>query len=269
MKLKDLLRVNLDRIGINVSKNLGFTESSDIRKILNYLRPKFYGTPLIRIGGIRDGGYLIPDDLIGIKGNFSPGCDSKWDFERHLADSYGIFSHICDTEDKKPLNLNHMQDFTNKWIGPSTEANYVSLNDFILSKKYSDDVDLILQMDIEGAEYIALLATPESILRRFRIIVIEFHAIDTLRNYYAFKNIFKPLFTKLESNFYVAHSHPNNCCGVWNIGKFEFPRVIEVTFHRNDRMLEEGKFISTPHDLDIPCVENQKEISINWNKLKI
>ena len=38
--------------------------------------------------------------------------------------------------------------------------------------------DLLLQMDIEGYEYETLLAMPDSLLRRFRIIVVEFHSLD-------------------------------------------------------------------------------------------
>lgn len=51
---------------------------------------------LIRIGGNRDGGYLIPDDLEGIDACFSPGVSNYKFFEDQMANEYGIKSHMCD-----------------------------------------------------------------------------------------------------------------------------------------------------------------------------
>jgi hypothetical protein len=41
--------------------------------------------------------------------------------------------------------------------------------------EYQLEHDFLLQMDIEGGEYLTLLATPQEVLRRFRIIVLEIH----------------------------------------------------------------------------------------------
>ena len=39
----------------------------------------------------------------------------------------------------------------------------------------SRQMTLLLQMDIEGAEFCVLLSTPTETLKRFRIMIIEFH----------------------------------------------------------------------------------------------
>ena len=42
-------------------------------------------------------------------------------------------------------------------------------------------------MDIEGAEYEVIIDTPSAIFKKFRIMAIEFHFLDTLFNKNAFK----------------------------------------------------------------------------------
>jgi len=55
---------------------------SDILKTIRMIQPVAVGYDLIRIGGEGDGGYLIPDDLEGVKYCFSPGVDQTADFEK-------------------------------------------------------------------------------------------------------------------------------------------------------------------------------------------
>lgn len=53
--------------------------------VLNALRllsPWHAGHEMIRLGEDRDGGYLVPDDLDGIRACFSPGVDLASHFER-------------------------------------------------------------------------------------------------------------------------------------------------------------------------------------------
>ena len=72
---------------------------------------------------------------------------------------------------------------------------------------------MILQMDIEGFEYDVLIETPRSILKKFRIILIEFHNFNQIFIQYGLKMI-KYIFDKLNTDFYIVHIHPNKCCGI-------------------------------------------------------
>ena len=63
---------------------------------IDLLKPRKCPFKLIRIGGNKDGAYLIPDDLVGIESCFSPGVSDNKDFEDHLAKKYKIKSHMCD-----------------------------------------------------------------------------------------------------------------------------------------------------------------------------
>ena len=52
-----------------------------VRALLHAMRPVATDRQLIRIGSPADGGYLIPDDLEGIRFCFSPGVAHSSAFE--------------------------------------------------------------------------------------------------------------------------------------------------------------------------------------------
>ena len=52
--------------------------------VVEFLQPKPCPVPLVRIGGNRDGAYLVPDDLTGVSACFSPGVSNRKDFEDKL-----------------------------------------------------------------------------------------------------------------------------------------------------------------------------------------
>lgn len=56
----------------------------ELRYRIRTLRPIVTDYPLVRVGDNADGGYLIPDDLVGVSACFSPGVDVKASFEMAL-----------------------------------------------------------------------------------------------------------------------------------------------------------------------------------------
>ena len=88
-------------------------------------------------------------------------------------------------------------------------------------------------MDIEGGEYDALVYEDSQTLASFSIIVIEFHYLQKMFER-DFLNMVTAIFEKIYKNFSICHVHPNNYCGIVSLDGIEIPRVIEVTFIRND-----------------------------------
>ena len=74
------------------------------------------------------------------------------------------------------------QYFQEKWLNGFNDKNSMTLSSWIYNANLVNSNNLLLQMDIEGAEYESIIATSESTLKKFRIIVIEFHNLDYLRN---------------------------------------------------------------------------------------
>ncbi|MGA8739910.1 MAG: hypothetical protein WB561_01840, partial [Terracidiphilus sp.] len=107
---------------------------------------------MIRFGGDGDGGYLVPDDLEGIEYCFSPGVSFLSKFENELADR-NIKSFLADYSVDAPTIIRPEFTFDKKFLGSWDRDKFITLaswKDQYL-KGYSGD--LILQMDIESAEW--------------------------------------------------------------------------------------------------------------------
>ena len=73
--------------------------------------------------------------------------------------------------------------FDKRFVGCLTDERYITLDDWHAAKLGGDSTpSLLLQMDIEGAEYETLLAASPSLLGKFRIMIIEFHWLPQLWN---------------------------------------------------------------------------------------
>lgn len=235
-----------------------------LKTVIKALRPVKTKYPLIRVGGNNDGGYLIPDDLSGINTCFSPGVDVTTSFERDLA-CRGILSHLADASVDGPPDNFRILSFAKKYLGPYTDGDYMTLDFWVKNK--SAEGDLILQMDIEGAEYQTILATPLETLRRFRIIAMEVHNAQHWFNPLAWDTM-QTFFGKLLADFNVVHIHPNNNCPFIQYEDVFFPTVFEITLLRKDRAAPEGFVEQLPHPLDQPNTLDKPDRGIpeEWYK---
>lgn len=233
----------------------------DVERFARSFKEQVVPVDLIRIGREHDGGYLIPNDLRGVKYCFSPGVSSRADFEEQLAENYGIRSFMADASVTAPPFDNPHFDFDQKYLGSRTDGPFITLQDWVDEKvPNSSDNDLILQMDIEGAEFGVLIETPLSVLKRFRMMVIEVHQMDAIFDPYTLP-LLQGVFDKVHESFSIAHLHANNCCGIArrDIG---VPRVFEITYIRKDRIpdvAKQGRF-TLPHALDSRNVVRKTDI---------
>lgn len=224
------------------------TNKDSLVDLLRRLQPVECGIKLIRLGGPGDGGYLIPDDLSGIEFCFSPGVSTSSQFESELADRH-IRSYLADYSVDGPPENRPEFTFDKKFLGAFDRREYFTLQSW--KNKYLRDYggDLLLQMDIEGAEYETILSTPDSLLDQFRILVIEFHYLQRLFDSFAF-NLISMCFDKLLESFHVVHIHPNNCTGTIRSGDIAIPPAMEFTFINKRRVTCTRPTTVFPHNLD-------------------
>jgi hypothetical protein len=253
MKLGQI-KVNLQRfilkyfsIYISIEKVFNTNKTSSVRDFFKSNRPITTEFDLVRIGGDQDGGYLIPNDLSGIKYCFSPGVDVTSDFEFDLYNKFNIHSYLSDFSVNKPGIDCDGFTFQKKYLDSKTNVTKDTLSDWI--RKENNDDEMILQMDIEGFEYDVLIETSSEVLKKFRIILIEFHWFDKIFSDNGFKTI-KSIFDKLNKNFYIVHIHPNKCCGYSETKGIKIPNTIEYTFLRKDRVKYKKNSRQFPHELD-------------------
>jgi len=172
----------LDPINFKHLRVSKFTPNESVLNYFNQLRPVNNGYQLLRIGSNSDSGYLVPNDFDGISHCFSAGCDKKWTFELDLQMRFGIHSHLIDSEDKRPSDLSSEHTYTPKWLGSNTTKSFLTLNEWVSLNSSDHDEEYILQMDIEGYEWLTLLNLDKEFFSKFRILVIEFHGTKNLVN---------------------------------------------------------------------------------------
>lgn len=216
--------------------------------MIGRLRPRTTGIELIRLGAPGDGGYLVPDDLAGIAACFSPGVSNASDFELACAQR-GMQIYLADYSVDAPAAEHDNFSFLKKFVGATTSDMFITLQDWVDGAAVTPDADLLLQMDIEGYEYETLLSMPDILLKRFRVIVIEFHRLHHLWSRPFFR-LAAPAFDKLLQTHSVVHLHPNNCRDSFYMQGIDMPRVMEFTFLHNDRFDSHGYADTFPHPLD-------------------
>ena len=218
--------------------------------LADLLRPIQTEHPLIRIGAFGDGGYLVPDDLRDIALCVSPGVSRQSSFELDMA-KRGIPSIMADASVEGPSEEVPGGRFRKAFVGPRTEGETITIEDWIAEDAPADG-DILLQMDIEGAEYPTLSVLPDALWDRIRILVIELHRLPSILLKPAKYEMVRPVFAAIAARFGCVHLNPNNASGSKEVEGVEIPRVVEATFLRWDRATWGEPVTALPHPLDRP-----------------
>ena len=264
--MKKLIKRMIQRGGFDIVRS---TSKEQVEALIKKLHPRAIDKELIRIGPIADGGYLVPDDLEGVTVCFSPGVGRISQFERDCLNR-GMKVFMADKSVEKP-NLDvppDQYDFIRKHVGCINNGEFTTMDQWVNAFSFSDNEDMMLEMDIEGAEYYSLLNMSDYLVRRFRVMIIEFHTLHHLWNPYFFE-LADAAFNKLLQTHTCVHIHPNNCCGIKYQNGVAIPRVIEMTLLRNDRVNVVDSRLKFPHKLDYdnyPDNPEKKHIDLpaNW-----
>lgn len=102
-------------------------------------------------------------------------------------------------------------------------------------------------MDIEGGEFLSIINMSYNLMKRFRIIVSEFHERNRFWEPQYF-NLFEIVINKIFQNHICVHIHPNNCCGISTQFGLEIPRIAEFRFCRKDRIKHLSKSLNYSHN---------------------
>jgi hypothetical protein len=152
-----------------------------------------------------------------------------------------------------------MFHFEKKYVGAVNDEIFMTLEHWINKSLPNYSQDLILQMDIEGSEYDVILETPNSVWKMFRVLVVEFHGLQTIFDPYGVKFI-GHCFDKLLSTFEIVHIHPNNNALPFRRNGLEIPELMEITFLRKDRVKWRKQSSVFPHPLDHPNVAGRPDV---------
>jgi hypothetical protein len=217
----------LSRVNLRIRK---IHNNSEILMVLDYfMNPTLTQESLERVGPEGDGGYYLPASYDQIRGFVSPGVGDLIGFDMHLL-GLGMKGVLCDgTIDPKSVTPHPNMVFINKNIG--LKKGQVTLEEIVNSEFNSID-ELILQMDIEGDEFLILAHTEAETMKKFKIISLELHSLFRMLDQWQLQNLFIPMHKLLSENYNVISCH-TNLIGkhFWFNGR-KVPNIIEVTLLR-------------------------------------
>jgi hypothetical protein len=255
--------------GNHISPYVDFEEQSNLQPsphlmqnlIMNMLfKLQMYDTEIeeVRIGSLGDGGYVIPNDLAGIKGLISIGIGREVSFDLDFAERGIKVFQYDHTVEEPPISHKNFLFHKVGWSDRNSDG-FITLSKILENNHLNDDSDLVLKFDVEKAEWDALSNVSPDLLKRFRIITCELHRFDLLEDVLFFEKV-KKIIDLLTKHHTVTHIHPNNCCGVVLVAGIVVPKVIEFSFLRNDRSSFYPSHDSIPSGLDYPNMKRRPEI---------
>lgn len=253
-RIKKFFREVLIKFNINIYH---FTSKKEILEFIDLFKIKIpENIKLIRMGSDGDGGYLVPNILEEINYCYSAGIGKNVSFEKDL-EKYSIKSYGVDGTIKNIPERIKDYKFLNKNIGIINNENTIRFEDWI-NKDNKDETSLIGQIDIEGNEYDLIIDTPLDTLKKFKVLVIEFHYLSKISNKIIYEHYYKT-FQKILSIFEICHIHINNAESQVKIKGIKIPPLLEITFLRKD-FYDQNQFenVIIPHKLDQNNIQNNK-----------
>jgi hypothetical protein len=212
----------------------------------------------IRIGSYNDGGYLLLDHLLEKTDVlYSYGIADNTTFETEFCYRYQCSARLYDhTINRLPYCLPTFK-FHKEGIGASKTHELNTLMSHI-QQNNDTNKNMVLKMDVEGAEYEALLATPNHVLQQFSQIAIELHGIDNIESEQEYQ-LRCNFFDKMNKIFFLYHAHYNNYDHTIVKYGYNIPQTIEVTFvNRNLKDLTPIKHVQAlPRAKDRHCKPNR------------
>ena len=221
---------------------------------------------LIRVGARKDGGYIMLDDFETPSIAYSFGiCDDvSWDNSMASKYDYQIFMYDH-TIDALPYTREEFHFFKEGIAGKnSKDSPLKTLEHYIKKNNHTSKENMILKMDVEGAEWEFIETVDPKILEQFDQIIFEFHSLTRAG---ADKRILS-LLEKLNETHSVIHVHGNNTSCLLQIGDTLFPDAMEVTYANKQKYeFEDYDELFLPIVLDVQCDFCRPEVGLGeWNK---
>ena len=170
---------------------------------------------------------------------YSYGIGKDISFEINFQKYWPIQTYLYDhTIDKLPMHKEeHLFSWKKEGVGPVATNELNTLANHIKENNDTNNNNLMLKMDVEGAEWFSLNAASDETLRQFKQIVLEFHFL-TKPNKFASQETKLNVLRRLKNLFHIVHVHGNNFAEYYEDEDYLIPSVLEVTYLRKDHNIE-------------------------------
>jgi hypothetical protein len=250
-------------------KNQGDERLLEILKLLTVYEVS--GRSLIRIGGPNDGGYVMYRPMTKTTAiSLGVGPNVSWD--QNMV-SMGHSVQMFDPTIRRPPNkvtgaLFHRIGVVGN-LQDQPELDLRSLAELRTFCK-SNDQNMVLKIDVEGAEWFAFASAATSELENYEQILVEFHDLREILNESQFEVMRKAIANLCETHFAV-HLHANNYSRLVRFGSYWFPDAIEVSFLRKSDSAQAGISPVVASEFDSPNCSELSEFNLEglvelWNR---
>ena len=240
----------------------------ELVETLQIKHPKNFS--LARAGNVNDGGYILINNLSNRNGiAYSFGINDDVSFDNAIANcGYDVFMYDM-TIDDLPYHRPEFH-FFKEGIGGKFDSvqKLDTLDHFIQRNGHQNQRNMILKMDVEGAEYDFIEQTDLKTLEQFDQMTFEFHDVIMGINLERANRIIS-CFKKLNQTHQVIHLHANNNGQVITYEGGKYPELLEVTYanRANYEFIDNEEIILPLPNLDSPNLPQYPEITLgNWNK---
>ena len=249
---------------IKLNMNVEFYER--LRSLLKIKR--VVGKKFTRIGRHNDSGYLMVDNFTGgVAYSFGISIDVSWDADMARR-GYEIFMYDP-TIDDLPEENPRFHFFREGVAGIELkDQNLNTLENFIRRNAHENFDNMILKMDIKGAEWSFLSTMTPETLSRFDQLVFEFHDLIEPKNQ-SVMNATLACVKKLNQTHSLVHLHANNWGSLLILDdKILMPSTLELTYVKTcNYELTDDENIYLPIDEDEPNNPERSDIPLGfWNR---
>lgn len=224
-----------------------------VRMLLNVKAVKDFN--LVRVGRKYDGGYLMLNDFASNMTAYSFGiCDDmSWDKDVNFFGGMRVnmYDHTIDYAPE------YVKDciFFKKGIGvvDNEEESLLCMKTILTDTGNIESRDLILKMDIEGAEWDIFDNLDLSIISQFRQMVFELHDMVS------FDEKKQRVLEKINRTHQAIWVHGNNYGIAEKAGDVLVPNSFEVLFVRRDLYQFLDERVKFPFEGDMPNLSGRKD----------
>jgi hypothetical protein len=209
------------------------------------------GCGKIRIGAAADGGYVMLDRLRPDQPVFSYGVGPDSSFDAEMA-ARGHRVFMFDHTVQGPAGgIPPGAQFTKEGVGPvpAPERRLDTVENHLRRHGCLGRRDLILKMDVEGAEWPVLATLPDAVLDGFEQIVVELHGFQALAED-GLRAVIQAALARLNGRFTLCHVHGNAHAGIRLAEGVPVLPALEATYVRTDLVERTQSRMLFPTPLD-------------------
>lgn len=214
-----------------ISEPIDLGHIKEFNNIFKFLTPyKINNLSEIRLGRLNDGGYFVPQEMLNsIFRCYNYGVADDISFEQELVKiNPRAIVRSYDHTVEYPEKINDNIFFKKEGISAYKTEQLNSLYNH-LAENNDLNKNILLKMDIEGAEWEILDKINPAIFSQIPVMVVEFHWFKNTELAMYYENILNKI-SKYFTPFYV---HGNNCSNLLKVNNKLFPDVIEATYINN------------------------------------